>query len=326
MLKRKPFRLFYLVFGYTMAFSVWWGYLLFAKNETAFKELVTINRINYRPVNGIPYEKTKDYEKIQQKYSRQKVMILSEGSVFIFLLFGGLFLVNRVFKIEIEVADQQRNFLHSITHELKSPLASIKLAVQTIQRRELETQQRDQLLQNALGDVSRLEGLVDNILFAAKMESNAHGFAGEWLNASTVVQEQVNRMKQLTQHIQWQLNVMPDVELFVDKIGFVSVVVNLLENAVKYSGGSGLVAVELLKENQQVILRVKDEGEGIPEELRARVFEKFFRIGNENTRKTKGTGLGLFIVKRFVEINKGQIVVRENRPRGSIFEMTLPSP
>ncbi|MFN8310609.1 MAG: HAMP domain-containing sensor histidine kinase [Chitinophagales bacterium] len=321
---RNPFRLFYVVFGYTIAFSLWWGYLLFAKNETAFNELVSLNEINFHASNGTGYRETPDFKRIQQKYQRQKLMILSEGGVFFVLLVAGLLVVRRVFKIEMELADQQRNFLHSITHELKSPLASIKLSFQTLARRNLDEPVRETILDNAMGDVTRLEALVDNILFAAKMEKEGHGFANEMVNVSELSEKLVSRLRQNKQQVEVQLTTAPDIQWFTDKVGFSSVIINLVENAVKYSEKGATVQVQVRKTDTHLILSVADQGIGIPPAEREKIFEKFYRVGNEDTRKTKGTGLGLFIVKRFVEIYKGRIAVRDNLPQGSIFELELP--
>src|SRR5581483_1798570 len=101
--------------------TVWWAYLLYAKNEAAYKEKVELNEINFkRSSPHEDYSNTDDYLKIHSKYARQKFMIMGEGLVFVALLVFGFFRVRQVFAKEMELADQQRNFLLSITHELKS--------------------------------------------------------------------------------------------------------------------------------------------------------------------------------------------------------------
>src|ERR1035437_2619815 len=118
-----PFKTFYVVFAYILAFAFWWTYLLYEKNETAYKEKIELNQISYRRLNNNgEYTSTQEFRQVQSKYFRQKFMIMGEGSVFILMLLFGLMRVRKVFLSEMELADQQRNFLLSITHELKSPL------------------------------------------------------------------------------------------------------------------------------------------------------------------------------------------------------------
>jgi signal transduction histidine kinase len=103
-----------------------------------------------------------------------------------------------------------------------------------------------------------------------------------------------------------------------------SVVYNLIENAIKYSPPETPLAIKLTSENGLAVLRVADEGYGIPELERKKIFKKFYRVGNEDTRRTKGTGLGLYIVERIVALHGGRIHVMPNQPRGTVFEIKFP--
>lgn len=322
---RSPFILFYVVFGYIVVFSMWWGYLLFSKNEQAFVEKVELDMINYQSThNPMKYEQTQSYLQLLVKYRNYRVMVLSEGLFFLLLQIIGLIQVRRIFGKEIELAAQQTNFMHSITHELKSPLSSVKLALQTMAKRVLEPEQKEKLVNNALSDVVRLESLVDNILFAAKMERGTHGFSDEEVNLSELVLSAVRKFENNKKNIQIQTAIGDEVYYETDRMGFISVVMNLIENAIKYSDDGSVVEVSLDESDTAVTLTVKDEGYGIPDEYKDKVFEKFYRVGNEDTRKAKGTGLGLFIVGRFVQIYKGMIIIIDNSPKGSIFELSLP--
>ncbi len=321
----NPFKTFYLVFAYIIAFSLWWAYLLYAKNETAYKEKIELNVIAFHQVNpSLDYVSSPDYRLVSAKYSRQRFMILAEGSVFIFLLLMGLLAVRRVFLKEMQLARQQHNFTLSITHELRSPLAGVKLALQTLAMRKLEAGMAEKLINNSLVDIDRLETLVDNILFAAKIERDEPGFSNEEINVSEIIQMSVERFTQNKKAIRLIEKVKPDLYLHVDPIGFTSVINNLIENAVKYSEASTEVVVEMKDDDTNVYLSVSDHGIGISDNEKQRVFGKFYRVGNEDTRRTKGTGLGLYIVKRFVEIYKGNIVIEDNKPAGSVFKLTFP--
>lgn len=326
MLAKSPFKIFYLVFAYILAFSVWWAYLLFDKNETAFNEKIELNKINFETKNEAKnlYAESAEYKLILEKYKRQKVMILSEGGFFILLLVLGLLQVRRTFKREIELAEQQRNFLLSITHELKSPLSSVKLSLQTMMKRVLEPEQKDKLLSNSISDVVRLESLVDNILFAAKIERNAHGFSNEDLNLSELTILVIEKFLLNKKNIALKSTIQDSVYFNTDRMGYTSVLINLIENAIKYSEENSEVTIVLSDDETNIFLEVKDKGYGIPKEEKEKVFDKFYRVGNEDTRKSKGTGLGLYIVKRFVEIYNGTVELTDNIPNGSIFKITFP--
>jgi signal transduction histidine kinase len=321
----NPFKTFYIVFAYVIAFAVWWAYLLYEKNETAYRENIELNRIAYQHEKaGSNYFSTTEFEHIHAKYKRQKLMIITEGLAFIFLLMGGLLRVRKVFLREIQLAEQQRNFLLSITHELKSPLAAIKLSLQTISTRKLDVSQSEKLLANSLTDVNRFETLVENILFAAKMEHDEPGFANEEVNISELVNDAAERFQHNKKNIHLTANVQSGIYLQTDSMGFTSVVFNLIENAIKYSSENTTVEMELYENDTHVLLTVSDTGIGISDDDKIRVFDKFYRAGNENTRNTKGTGLGLYIVKRFVEIYKGDIQIADNSPTGSVFKLQFP--
>ena len=321
----NPFKVFYLVFAYILAFSVWWAYLLYAKNETAYKEKIELNQITFWQIHpGDDYNSSDEYKMVTAKYKRQKLMIETEGSAFIFLLLAGLLAVRRVFMREMQLARQQHNFLLSVTHELKSPLSTVKLSLQTMAMRKLEPEKEEKLIANSLVDIDRLESLVDNILFAAKIERDEPGFSNDEINLSDITQSVVERLAHNKKNIRIHDEVKPGVYLHADPIGYTSVVMNLVENAIKYSEPATDVMVALTESDGQVFLSVTDSGIGIADSEKGRVFDKFYRVGNEDTRKTKGTGLGLYIVRRFVEIYKGEIGVSDNKPVGSVFKIVLP--
>lgn len=320
-----PFKTFYFVFTYILAFALWWAYLLYAKNETAFNEKIELYKINFEKSNpGVDYNTSKDYLQIVSKYHRQKFMIVTEGGVFILLLMVGLLRVRRVFLREMELAAQQRNFLLSITHELKSPLATIKLSLQTLTKRKLDPQQSEKLIGNSLLDLDRLESLVDNILLAAKIEREEPGLSHDEINVSEIVRSVADRFNHNKKEIAIKEEIKSDVYLNADGLGFTSVAINLIENAIKYSPERTEINVVLREDEGNVFLSVADNGIGISDEDKTRVFQKFYRVGNEDTRKTKGTGLGLYIVKRFVEIYKGEISMKDNTPNGSVFALRFP--
>lgn len=324
-LRADPFKIFHIVFGYIIVFALWWGYLLFSKNESVFREKVELQEIMFSKSNpGQDFKSTAEYKVIHSKYQRQCLMILLEGGVFIALMIAGLLRVRKVFKREIEIAQQQKNFLLSITHELKSPLSTIKLSLQTLVKRKLDEEQQNRMIGGSLDDLQRLEGLVDNILFAAKMEQEQHGFSKDAINLAEIVNKVCERISTNKKSIEVQVITPERLIAPGDMLGFTSVVMNLIENAIKYSPEKSTVQVALQTVEGDVVLQVSDNGIGIPDTEKQKVFDKFYRIGNENTRTTKGTGLGLYIVKKYVEIFNGTISVTDNQPTGANFIIKLP--
>lgn len=324
----KSLLFLYLLVGYIFASFIWWSYLLYQKNEQAFEAQLNASTLFYeRANNKMLFSATSTYKEIIEKHDSQKWMILGEGSVFMLLLLAGTLQLFRTFNKEVQLARQQNNFLLSITHELKSPLASIKLSLQTLTKRITFEEKFQKLITNSLDDVERLQGLVDNILFAARMENRSYSFERHEENISEVMEILVEKFRlNIGNSRNLFVNIQPDIDYAIDKEAFRSAIINLLENAYKYSETNTLIEIHLFKKDQQIVFEIKDQGKGIDEEEREKIFQKFYRIGNEATRNTKGTGLGLFIVKKVIEQHKGRIIVTANEPKGSIFKIIFHLP
>eukprot|EP01136_Pigoraptor_vietnamica_P040991 Opistho-1_new@13433 len=260
------------------------------------------------------------------KLQPQKMaMILGEGSIFLFLLCVGAYFIHASIKKEEKLREQQQNFLMSVTHELKSPLAAIKLSIETIAKRDLDKEQQAKLLRNSLKDIERLDDLVENMLLATKIESRTYSFPKEEFDFSELVSKITDRLQVHSCGNQQMINteIQDNIKVMGDKFALSSVVTNLVENAVKYSGPCAEIAVKLCQVGGKPFLAVSDKGPGIPEEEKMHIFDKFYRVGDENVRKSKGTGLGLFIVKEVLQNHDADISVKDNVPQGAIFEVTF---
>lgn len=161
------------------------------------------------------------------------------------------------------------------------------------------------------------------MLMATKIENNSYSYPKENFDLSEAVQQVVERHQNILQKRIVKSDITPDILIRGDRFTLLLVVSNLLENAVKYSAEGTEINIELFKKNNRVILKVNDQGVGIPDEEKPKIFDKFYRIGQEDTRKTKGTGLGLFIVKQVLDNHGATIKVRNNQPVGSEFEVTF---
>jgi K+-sensing histidine kinase KdpD len=180
------------------------------------------------------------------------------------------------------------------------------------------------LLRNAYDENERLYELVENLLLSAKLEGHYKPFPEEF-NLVNLVEELIAKQKVKHPEVDFKFQVSEAFPLVnMDKPGLWSVINNLLENAVKYRNGDPKIEIRLFEKAQMVNLEVADCGPGIPVSERKRIFEKFYRIGSEETRKSKGTGLGLFIVDNIVKAHKGKIQVSDNKPRGTVFSISIP--
>jgi signal transduction histidine kinase len=283
---KKPLVIFNFLIIYAFAQLVWWGILL----------------IKAEP--------------------QRMGMILGETAVFLIIFIVGAFKLHSALNKERKLHTQQNNFLLSVTHELKSPLASIKLYLQTILKRDLDLQKQQYFIKNSLKDIERLDDLVENMLIATKIENKSYTFPKEVFDFSELVEkiaehQQVHSCSSQVIATELQRN----IKLTGDKFALTSVVTNLIENAVKYSPPCAEVLVKLFTHNGNVHFEVADKGIGISDTEKSRIFEKFYRVGSEDTRKTKGTGLGLFIVKQVLDKHQAQIKVKNNQPSGTVFEV-----
>ncbi len=268
-------------------------------------------------------ELTEELKSDSSDVSKRVIMIIGEGLVFFSILLFGLWKIRSSIKKELQLSERQNNFLLSVTHELKTPLAANKLYLQTIQKRNLDEEKRKSLMEKAIQENERLEGMIENILNASRLENNALKAHKEELNVSALFEQLAERFQKRNQQELLILNLEKDIVAKIDIFFIETIINNLLENALKYGGASGNIELYLFKKADRLIFGVKDQGPGIPREEIKEVFEKFYRSGNEDTRQQKGSGLGLFIVAELVRMHQGKVNYKENTPRGANFEITL---
>jgi len=318
----------YTVIAYMMLAFAWWSILLFVKNRDAYQAKRDKDRI-LMVAQGIvrtdaEYYQTESYKQLTRDYKRQEWMILGESFVFVISLVIGIWLINRGYNKAFNAARQQRNFLLSITHELKSPIASIRLVLETLLRRKLNNEQSDKLSRSALKELDRLNGLVNDLLLSARLET-AYQLNLEPLHLGELLTDILQELEAKYPEAAFSYHQTEGpVEINGDKTGLTSVAINLLENAVKYSGENLQIEVRLNSDEEKVWFSVADQGIGLDDREKKVVFNKFYRVGSEDTRKTKGTGLGLYIVNQIVKAHKGTIEVLDNQPKGTIFRIWLP--
>lgn len=266
--------------------------------------------------------KKSSYDTIKKEMERKILMYTLEGIVMFSILFWGIIWIYRNFKQRINLRKQQSNFLLSITHELKTPLSSIKLYLETLKKHKLDEEKTDIIIQNSINDVERLHDLVENILLAAQLDNHKYEPHFVELNLSELVSETIDKFASPRNgNHQIIKTIDTNISLVADENSLVMVLNNLLSNAVKYSPEGSVIEILLKSTNEHIVLSVSNEGINISDEDKESLFNKFYRAGDENTRKTKGTGLGLFIVKNLLSLHKADITVKDKHPQGTVFEI-----
>ncbi len=266
-----------------------------------------------------------------------KTFLLSRRGLyfFVFLLIAGILIFGLVLTIrsvshELELARMKSDFVSTVSHEFKSPLTSIRQLAEMLQSGRVPSEERRQKYYDVLLEQSeRLALLTDNILSLAKIEAGRAEFAFETTDISVLLTEVVTSIRERVRHEGFDIGL--DVEgalplLAVDRTALSQAVTNLVDNAIKYSGDSRKISVSARLEEQAVVIAVRDFGVGIIKEDIDRVFERFYRGGDELTRTVKGSGLGLTLVKEIVAAHRGKVHVESEPGKGSLFSIRLPLP
>lgn len=229
---------------------------------------------------------------------------------------------------EIQLNRRQSNFVDSVTHELKTPIAALRLYLDTLLLRELKPDDRQEFYQTMNVELERLDQLINQLLEVGRLESIGSQTDPEYVPLEKVLKAaatQACRHHQVDFHQVFTLEI-EDLALHSRRILLDMIFGNLMDNAVKYGGTPPKVVVTAKALGRdRVLVQIRDHGKGIPQELRNQVFQLFFRANDELRRTRKGTGLGLHIVKTMVGIMKGRIAITDGPNNiGSVFEVTLP--
>ena len=249
---------------------------------------------------------------------------IGEGVTSLVVILVGALYVYRVVLREMRRSDQQRNFMMAVTHELKTPIAVAKLSLETLAKRKLGEEQQARLIQNALAETERLNQLSSNILLTAQLDERRYTPIREEVSLSALVEKSVRSFEDRFPGRLEGADIAPGFVLEGDPLLLELAVNNLIENALKYSPKESPVTVRLSSPaGKGMRLEVADLGEGIPDSEKSMIFRKFYRVGNEQTRKSKGTGLGLYLTRAIIRLHRGQVSVADNEPRGSVFSITF---
>jgi len=290
--------LIYLLAFYVLLQFVWWGYQILDLGALA--------------------------DQTQEDTSRRIIMIIGEGGVFILILMAGFWKIQQSIAKEIQLSQRQNNFMLSVTHELKTPLTSTQLALQTLKKRNLNTEVRENLIAKALNANQRLSSLIDNIINASRLESNDFTPRREIFPLNAFLQGKTEELKIIYEQASIALICEVDI-INADAYMLETIFNNLLENAIKYSDENPKIEITVKNKGQMTEITIADQGVGISAQEKTQIFKKFYRVGNEISRSQKGSGLGLFITSEFIQLHKGRIKCENNNPKGTKFIIELPN-
>ena len=257
--------------------------------------------------------------KLLQKLASKKRAWILEGMTmgFITILIGIAMFVylDRVVRLN----QQQNNFLLAVTHELKTPIAAAKLALQTATKRP-NSDIVPKMVVMAQSNISRLAVLVEQILMATRFENKFTEPQKVWIELSVFFNSVLKNMElKIEDYQRLDIQIPVNLQFYADEQMLSTVIRNLVTNAIKYSEGQGEINIESQINDNNFTLIFTDEGIGISEDEKKNIFKKFYRVGEEKTRTTPGSGLGLFLVKKITEIHGGKVTVENNLPKGSKF-------
>lgn len=309
-----------ILFGYIIMQFLWWEVLLVRQTSQISNEQQKLMEIT--STDAVTLEK--QINDLQHKKQVRIYMIVGEGTVFLLLLLYAFYRIRKASNKEIELVNQQKNFLLSVTHELKTPIAATKLQLQTLlKHKQLPVDQQEQLLTNAVNETNRLNRLIEDVLLANSADKNL-ALNKENVNVSELTEQIIlNYFSDKKAKGILKTEIQNGLSSTLDKLLFPSIIINLVENAFKYSPDNSPVLISLTNQNDKINLTVSDNGFGISEKEKSKIFDKFYRVGNEETRNTKGTGLGLYIVEKIVLAHNGTIEVQDNKPNGSVFKVSI---
>ena len=254
--------------------------------------------------------------------------LFSVGTTFIVFLLVGVVMYLGLSVKSINFTRRQSNFIDAVTHEFKSPIASMKLYLQTLNHRQVSREEQAGFYRFMLEDLDRLDHLVNQVLEAGRLDAVRTDGKVENVLMSELLRECADTL--CLRHRVPADTVQLDLEpcsLRARRVDLELIFRNLIDNAVKYAGSEPHVEVVLrIESTGNVVLRIRDNGAGVPHRLRRKIFGRFVRLGLELERKQPGTGLGLHIVQTLVRRLGGRVRVRDGAPgSGAVFEVELPA-
>ena len=313
--KVKPLRIIYIFYWFLLAY-------ILAALTFWFIELNKQNRqvtnFKLQTLNAIDRHYLQEQKNIQFESERKTAQYIGEGVTFLLLTITGAVLVFRLINKQLIQSQQQQNFMMAITHELKTPIAVTRLNLETMQMRKLEFSQQQKLIRSTIQEANRLNTLCNNMLLLSQINSGGYTLTNEKFDLATLANDCAEDFITRFPGRRIEVDAADQIIITGDKLLLQLAINNLLDNAIKYSGKDDVVLLKVFQENKKIRLQVIDQGYGVSDTEKEKIFDKYFRGAQ---MQTKGTGLGLYLSKEIVKQHHGDISVTNNIPRGCIFEI-----
>lgn len=279
---------------------------------------VSMEGIDILPSEELTIELDKDF-------SAKRRRRIFEGSLFFAVLLTSFIWIYRSLVAAIDLNRQQNSFLLAVTHELKTPVAGIKLILETL-KRGLGVVDTSEIIRQGINESNRLDELVENILIATRLQDSSAIGEKNQVDLTPLAESCVIRMNDIYPNYNWRISVPEEALVSGDEIALRLVIMNLLDNARKYSKEETKIVLDISTQpkKHKYLITISDEGKGVPEREKSKIFNKFYRVDEEIRRRSKGTGLGLFIVKEVLLMHKASVWVEDNDPQGSKFCILIP--
>lgn len=313
---RSVFIIYWFLLAYILAALIYWFIVLNRQNKLM---------IQYETEQLHPTDKNyqSSLNELKALEKRKTAQYFGEGITFLLLIVAGAVFVFRAVRRELRISREQQNFMIAITHELKTPISVARLNLETMQKRKLDEQQQQRLIQTTLEETNRLNALCNNMLLSSQIEAGGYRLTMEETNLSELAGKCVEDFITRYPHQKMEVDIAPDIFINGDRLLLQMLANNLIDNAIKYGAKDQPVSVLLTEKENTIILQVKDQGKGIAAGERDKIFDKFYRIGNSATKGAKGTGLGLYLAKKISKQHNANISVTDNNPTGAIFTVAL---
>ena len=288
-------------------------------NYHDFKTLITYDTLKNIATVQISI-KPEVLKSLDQRLDRKSKAWLGEGFVIglitLIIILAMYIYIDQILRFNL----QKTNFMMAVTHELKTPIAAAKLAIETVIRnKNIEAQ--DRVLEISKKNIDRLSGMMERVLLATQFENSLPVAQKKWESCSDIIQKALVDCQFTDEQILKISLVIPsNFSIYCDSNMMKIAFINLFTNSIKYSDPNGVnVIVSSIINNEHCQILISDQGIGIPMIERTRIFEKFYRVGNEKTRSRSGSGLGLYLVKQILQLHDARIEVQANNPKGSTF-------
>jgi len=268
-----------------------------------------------------------DYiEKLHEQEIIRQIMIGSEGIFFLILVLAGAWLIYRALKRTEELGYQQQNFLLAVTHELKTPIASIMIYLNSLASPKISEEKKVQIIPRMKADLKRLEKLVENILEAGRFERGQFKLNEDNFDLAELINDRIADIKKAHDSKNLQINFENNkpARLVADQQALRGAIEAVIDNAIKYNNENPVVDISIEENDENIVLVIADNGVGLDKQEQNKIFDRFYRVGSEMNRQKAGSGLGLYLCREIIKAHGGEIdVYSAGHGKGSRFTIKL---